>query len=699
MASPDLNIALVLRLVDQATRPARAVIGALNGMGDAARDSGRANLAAAAERQRALNQDALAIGATAFALTQALKPAINFETKMAEVGKVVDFQAPDGLQQLGRDIQSLVTDGALPMAADGIADIVAAAAQANLIDKSLPDEQVRQQLLSFADAAGKMGIAFDISAEASGKAMAVWRSSLGLNQQQALELGDAVNHLSNNMNAGAADITDVIQRQGAVAKSAGLATQEVAALSAALLSGGAGSEVAATALKNFTGALTVGEAATDRQAGIFQKLGLDAVDLSKRMQVDAKGAILDVLRALGQLDASERGSAVRQLFGEEVLGSVQPLVDNIGTLETAFGLVADKSQYAGAMTQEYQVIAGTTASRLVVMGNRATELAVVLGTALLPMLIAAMEAVTPLAEAMASWSAANPEAIKTIGVLGAALFGLRAAIFVVSFAFNQLRVIWAALQLLFAVNPVVAAALAIGAAVYVIYREWDGIVAYFEAKIAAVKAAFNQGFGEGILAAVAEFNPFTLILDGAAGFTGEILKIMSEAFGIDLYGMGVAMIESLKAGIWSVLEAMVTAIRSRLTSIVPDWMQRAWDRAAGGEAAPAAATAPVPTEGVASPDAPGRALGGAVRAGQIYRWMEEGEEMFSPAVDGTVINARDVRAMRAPGRVAQNVTIGDIVIHAAAGMSAQDVARAVRDELLRLTRAQGGELHDGGAYA
>lgn len=688
MATPDLNIALVLRLVDQATRPARAVVGALRGMGDAARESGRANMAAAMERQRALTGDALAIGAMGFAMTRALQPAIAFESKMAEVGKVVDFEAGDGLQRLGRDIQALVTDGGLPMAADGIADIVAAAAQANLIDQALPDAEKRAQLIAFADAAGKMGIAFDISAEQAGKAMAVWRSTLGLTQAEALRLGDAVNHLSNNMNANAGEITNVIQRQGGVAMAAGLATEEIAALSAALLSGGTGSEIAATALKNFTGALTIGEAATDRQAGVFAKLGIDAVELAKRMQVDARGGIMSVLEALGRLDDYERGTAIRQLFGEEVLGSVTPLVNNLDLLRSAFGLVAEESAYAGAMTNEYNVIANTSGARLIVMGNRTLQLAVILGTALLPMLNATLMAITPFMQAMADWAAANPEAVQTVGLLAAGLLGLRVAIFAVSFAFTQLRIVWAAVQLLFAANPIVAAVLAIGTAVYVIYRNWDGIVAYFTAKVSAVRAAFEDGLINGVFRLLAEFNPTRIIVDGLIALPGAVLKILSDAFGVDLYGMGVAMVESLRRGVMSVLEAMVSAIRNKLSAIVPAWMQ--WEWASGG------GDDPEPAPGAGPP--PGRALGGAVRAGQVYRWMEEGQELFSPAVDGSVINARDVRAMR-EARAPRPVTIGDIVINAAPGMDAQAVARAVREELLRLTRAQGGELHDGGAYA
>ncbi|WP_413874173.1 tape measure protein [Albidovulum sp.] len=93
-----------------------------------------------------------------------------------------------------------------------------------------------------------------------------------------------------------------------------------------------------------------------------------------------------------------------------------------------------------------------------------------------------------------------------------------------------------------------------------------------------------------------------------------------------------------------------------------------------------------------------RALGGPVRAGMIYRWMEEGQEFFSPRTDGAVISTRDLRALRAGGG-GRSIRIGDIVINAAPGQSAAEIARAVRREIGRLIGDDGPDLHDGGAYA
>lgn len=62
-----------------------------------------------------------------------------------------------------------------------------------------------------------------------------------------------------------------------------------------------------------------------------------------------------------------------------------------------------------------------------------------------------------------------------------------------------------------------AAVVAIGAAAYVIYKNWDNIVAFFEEKWAGVKAAFSDGIINGIWKLWKEFNPVTLMMESFNG--------------------------------------------------------------------------------------------------------------------------------------------------------------------------------------
>ncbi len=105
-------------------------------------------------------------GAGAAALAVPVKLSIDFESAMADVKKVVDFDTPQQFKQMENDIISMSTR--LPMAAKDIAAIYAAGGQSGI---------AKNELSQFAESAIKMGVAFDISAEEAGASMAEMRSS------------------------------------------------------------------------------------------------------------------------------------------------------------------------------------------------------------------------------------------------------------------------------------------------------------------------------------------------------------------------------------------------------------------------------------------------------------------------------------------------------------------------------------------
>lgn len=69
---------------------------------------------------------------------------------------------------------------------------------------------------------------------------------------------------------------------------------------------------------------------------------------------------------------------------------------------------------------------------------------------------------------------------------------------------------------------VLAGIAAIAAAVYIIYKNWDGIVGWFSDKLTKVKEAFGDGFLKGLWALFKEFNPFLLWLDAIDTILGKL---------------------------------------------------------------------------------------------------------------------------------------------------------------------------------
>lgn len=321
---------------------------------------------------------ATATSAAITAITvDAAKKAIEFESTMADVAKVVDglrdqngaftksyYEMSDALLNMSKNI---------PMTADALGQIMASAGQAGIAS---------EDLTKFTETAAKMGVAFDTTAEQAGEWMATWRTALNLSQTQVTALGDQLNYLGNTTSENVLKLSEVVTRVGALGQTAGLSAGEVAALAASMP--GVTAEISATGIKSMMIAMTAGASATSNQAAVLQQLGFTASDMANRMQTDAKGAIIDLLGAIKQLPAAEQTAALSQYFGKESVSSIAPLLKNLGYLQQQFAKVGDASAYSGSMEAEYAVRADTTANKLQLMQNKLAVLQVQIGNKILP---------------------------------------------------------------------------------------------------------------------------------------------------------------------------------------------------------------------------------------------------------------------------------------------------------------------------
>lgn len=306
-------------------------------------------------------------------LKECINMAMKFESAMADVKKVVDFDTPEQFKEMNNDILNLTKT--LPMTAEDIAKIVAAGGQAGI---------AKGDLLQFAEAAAKMGVAFDITAEQAGDMMAKWRTAFKMNQSDVVSLADKINYLGNTTAAAAPLISDVVTRIGPLGEVGGVASGEIAALGASMVGTGVQSDVAATGIKNLILGMTAGEGATKSQAAAFQALGFNAADMAKKMQTDAKGAILGVMKALKALPKEKQATILSDLFGKESIGAISPLLSNLDALQDNFNKVADASKYAGSMEAEFKARSETTENSLQLLKNAVSRTAITLGSEFLP---------------------------------------------------------------------------------------------------------------------------------------------------------------------------------------------------------------------------------------------------------------------------------------------------------------------------
>ena len=468
--------------------------------------------------------ETVALGATVVA---PVKAAMDFESTMADIRKVVDFPEPDGLQKMGQTILDM--SRRLPMTANDIGKIVAAGGQSGIAAK---------ELTTFAESAIKMGVAFDITADEAGQAMAEMRAAFRMTQPQVNALADKINYLGNNTAASAKDIMEIVQRIGPLGEVAGAASGSIAAMGATLRGMGIGNEIAATGIKNLLLNLSAGKAATKAQVAVFKQLGYTANEVSKSMQLNADETIRVILKKISQLPKHAQAAALTQLFGKEVVGSIAPLLTNLDQLQANLKLVGDQTKYAGSMEKEYQARAATTANSLIIFRNQVNALGITIGSVLLPAVNSLLMTVGPWVGQVTELAQKYPTVTKAVIATVGALVAMKVATFALGFAFTYLKggllnivglfyrtsaaaalvgtttttaaagttllgraflflgrgILWAGRMLL--LNPIGLAVTAIAGAAYLIYQNWEPLKAWLKGLWDDITRIFDESIGK-----------------------------------------------------------------------------------------------------------------------------------------------------------------------------------------------------------
>ncbi|MCS3512526.1 phage tail tape measure protein [Pseudomonas grimontii] len=460
--------------------------------------------------------DAVQGGAMAAPFVMGVKAAIGFESAMADVKKVVNFETPQQFKDMSQDVRNLSKE--LPMSAEGIAAIVAAGGQSGI---------AREELNAFAQDAVKMGIAFDTTAEESGSMMAKWRTAFKLNQAEVVGLADKINELGNTGAASVGQISKIVTAIGPLGEIAGLNAGQIAAMASSLAGVGIAEDVAATGMKNFALTLTAGTAATKSQKDAFKALRLDSAAIAKGMSVDSEGTINKVLKSIGKVEKSKQAAVLTQLFGKESVGAIAPLLTNLDTLQKNFALVNNEQKYGGSMQREYASRSATTANALQLMQNRVTDLGISVGNALLPPLNDFLGVVGPIISQVSDLAAANPVLIQTL--IGAAV------------GFTALRLVTlsatVAMGLMNAVatmSPIGLVVRGIAIAAGLLMANWSTVAPYFQAIWEKIKgpamalwAWIKNAFSYTPLAQVIEnWGPLTEFFAA----TWELVKALSVPF-------------------------------------------------------------------------------------------------------------------------------------------------------------------------
>lgn len=537
--------------------------------------------------------------------------AIKFESAMANVKKVVDFESPEGFKNLKKDILEMTRT--IPMSKEELAGIAASGGQLGIAEKDLK---------SFTTTIAKMGVAFDMSAEQAGDSMAKLANIYKIPISQIDKLGDAVNQLSNSSPAEAADIVNTLGRVGGVAKQFGLTELQTASLSNAFIALGRSPEVAGTSINGMLTKLMT----ADKQGAKFQKalenMGLESKSLKKAIAQNGEQALMDFLKQVEKLPKENQMGALVDLFGSEYADDVAALVGGLDTYRKSIEELKKtgkdgKASFIGSMDKEFSARSGTTENGLALLKNSFSELMTVVGERLLPVISKVSSALAGFIQELTDFAAANPALVDSLLILGGILAGvvvgfsgLTALMGVLSIswivaaramsplftAFKVMRSVgwlfsrgllqiirflpmvgsaFVKLGMMLLTTPIGIALTLLGVAAYMLYRNWDTVVAgakalwqglgvfvggvvnaivsFFGTCWERIKAYFGGGIGN-ISAQILRWSPLNLFY--------QVFRGVMSWFGVQLPSSFAQFGANIIQGLWNGLKSKFEAVKA-----------------------------------------------------------------------------------------------------------------------------------------
>ena len=567
------------------------------------------------DRRRAIKDEFWGAAGAVAGVAFPVKLAVEFESAMADVKKVVDFDTPKQFKEMEQDILRLTRT--IPMAGTELAKITASGGQLGVARKDLP---------KFTETIAKMSVAFDMAADQAGDSMAKLANVYQIPIDQIGKLGDAVNHLSNSSPAKAGDIINTLGRVGGVAKQFGLTEIQTTSLSNAFISLGKTPEIAGTAINGMLTKLMT----ADKQGAKFQQalknMGMESKDLKKAIKENGEQALMDFLKQVGKLPKENQMGALVDLFGLEYADDVAVLVGGLETYKKSINELKKTSKdgkpaFIGSMDKEFSARSATTANNWQIFKNSLTEIGITAGSVLLPALNQLMTTIRPIINSFADWASKNPEVVSALVHLAAGFAALKVGGLMFRFVGNELSgfmvsfrlakallgVDWlatvirfksgiGALARIFGVvktaatllgtglmslgrfllmSPIGIALALLGVAAYMLYKNWDGVVggakalwqdlsnfisgvvnsiaSFFGTCWERIKTFFNSGIGN-ISAQIINWSPLGL-------FYQSFVSVMSW-FGVQLPSSFTQFGTNIIQGLWNGLKSKFEAVKA-----------------------------------------------------------------------------------------------------------------------------------------
>lgn len=356
-------------------------------------------------------------------VSKPISVAMEFESSMADVKKVVDFASKEELKGFENQIWELTKT--IPLAAKDLTAIVASGGQLGL-EKNI--------LIPFTDVVAKMSTAFDMNTSEAGDTIAGLMKKMGIGIDEVKELGDAINYIGAKSAGSPREVVAILGRIGGMAKTIGLSAEQTAGLAGAFANMKIPADQAGTAINKMLSVLGNADGGTARFQSALEKIGLSGEELKEIMNDNPLQGLTQVLKSIGNVEQSEKIGILKNMFGEEAGPKIAQITENMGEFDKILALVANKENYLGSMQKEFDEVSNTTANAILLMENSFTRIANAVGSVFLPPLASAMKSIDSVSSEIAIWLEQFPAITMAIGAIVGSLFALKIAFIAVKSA-------------------------------------------------------------------------------------------------------------------------------------------------------------------------------------------------------------------------------------------------------------------------
>ena len=325
----------------------------------------------------------------------AVKASIDYESAFAGVKKTVDEQVDANgkviisYDDLSNGIRAMAKE--IPASASEIAAVVEVAGQLGIKTKDV---------LSFSKTMVDLGESTNLSATDAATAIAKIANITGMTSDEYRRFGSSVTALGNNFATTESDIVEMDNRLASAGTLAGLTNQEILGLATSMSSVGIEAEAGGTAMTQTLTAIEQAAVSGGEQLDKFASIaGMSSEQFATTWKNKPIEAIQAFIKGLGELDS--KGESATLVLDEMGLSGVRQsnMLKSLALASDTMTSAVDTSNKAWsentALTDEANKRYETTESKLKMLKNEVTDVAIEFGGPLVDALRDGVQAAKP----------------------------------------------------------------------------------------------------------------------------------------------------------------------------------------------------------------------------------------------------------------------------------------------------------------